>query len=314
MFFLFLSGLAFANVAKRPEFSLNRFFASRALRILPAYVFVSILSILIAPYYYKPGYYDKAGMDYIQCLFDGSALYHLYFVALIWYCYLLFPLLYRLKYTHGRLLSMIALGLLGHTITTIFNADRPPVAFSFLLPDLSWLFTSPTLLMWLEYFAFAVPFFQAGIWAGQNMESFRTFADHTRKYLPVFITLTGLVFYFVLSDFFTRLESGQSADEAGRIWRISVVIYAVSLIAVFTILPSRQSPDWLRKLSRCSFLVYLFHPFLIFATSRIPTLYQIPLVITLSWITASLLQEAANRSKIFAFLLGEGSRESKPLS
>lgn len=385
LFFLFLSGLAFSG--KKEKLSVPAFYKSRLLRILPPFL---LFSIIFSFYSEAPFHW----LDPVGWIFAGTAHYHLYFVAVLLYLYILYPLLREIPYRPSYLLTLVGLGLLIHLINSL-RYDAPlPVLMGFRLSDVGNLAleepgssNSPGSVIWLEYFAFAVPFFMAGLWMPEIVKrhSFLGTADSkatvafkqtgesarfltkpvtvddtdasgvrpvhndTKKELISIRRMTGLAgmaalvqnlqalipltwkrlrnvkwrtlikpalwvipvaagFLLVLNDFVAGYQAGLHPDPAGRVWRISVALYAVALILFLLTLPQASSPLWIKKLSRASFLVYLLHPLWIEATRFLHPWYQTQVVIPLSWLTALALHELALSVPQLGLLLGEGDR------
>lgn len=226
-----------------------------------------------------------------------------------------------------------------HLINSLRYQAALPVFLGFRLTDMGSLAleqpgSSDTAgsVVWLEYFAFAVPFFMAGLWLPDIIKKHGLSLDYSqlrdrwktgRSYwspslywpgsrntfqLLLRISLVAGGFLLVFNDFVSGYTVGLHADPAGRVWRISVALYAVALILFLLALPSLSSPVWLKKLSRASFLVYLLHPIWIDATRFLHPWYQTQVVIPLSWLTALALHELALSVPSVGRFLGEGDR------
>ena len=323
LFFLFLSGVAFSG--KRDKLSVAGFYRSRLLRIVPPFLLFSLLFFLISGDSFRV-------LDPIAWLFAGTAHYHLYFVAVLLYLYICYPLLREIPYKPSYLLTLVGLGITLHLINSLRYSAPLPVMLGFRFSDLGSLALekpgsgdSPGSVVWLEYFAFAVPFFMAGLWLPEivRRHSFLKL-DYSRfnagwsGWLKLFagngfqlilrFALVSAAFLLVFNDFVMGYQAGLHPDPAGRVWRISVALYAVALILFLVALPEGSSPLWVKKLSRASFLVYLLHPLWIEATRFLHPWYQMQVVIPLSWITALALHELALSFPPFGLLLGEGDR------
>ncbi|MEQ8350618.1 MAG: acyltransferase family protein [Leptospiraceae bacterium] len=329
LFFLFLSGLAFSG--KREHLTIAGFYRSRLLRILPPFLLFSLIFFLASGDSFEL-------LSPVGWLFAGTAHYHLYFVAVLLYLYLCYPLLREIPYKPSYLFTLIGVGIVLHLINS-FRYDAPlPIFLGHRLAELGDLTMEQpggadnrASVVWLEYFAFAVPFFMAGLWMPQIVQrhSFLKLSFQSRNLDPEgnglwtrlgnlkagslfqLILRGGLVvggFLLVFNDFVLGYKAGLHPDPAGRVWRISVALYAVALIVFLLALPQKSSPDWVKKLSRASFLVYLLHPLWIEATRFLHPYYQTQVVIPLSWLTALALHELALSFPALGFLLGEGDR------
>ncbi len=324
LFFLFLSGVAFSG--KKEKLTISGFYRSRLLRIVPPFLLFSLLFFLISG--------ESFGiLDPVAWLFAGTAHYHLYFVAVLLYLYICYPLLREIPYKPSYLMTLVGLGIGLHLINSFRYSAPLPVMLGFRLSDLGNLAMekpgsadSPGSVIWLEYFAFAVPFFMAGLWLpeivqrhsflklkySEDLKGFsgvlKQFAGRNSFHLFLRFALVVGGFLLVFNDFVLGYQTGLHPDPAGRVWRISVALYAVALILFLVALPEGSSPAWVKKLSRASFLVYLLHPLWIEATRFLHPWYQTQVVIPLSWLTALALHELALSFPIFGMLLGEGDR------
>ncbi|MCB1137841.1 MAG: acyltransferase [Leptospiraceae bacterium] len=346
LFFLFLSGVAFSG--KKDNLSPADFYRSRLLRIVPPFLVFSLIFSLYGPdpiHWYDP----------ILWIFAGSAQYHLYFVAVLLYLYICYPLLREIPYRPSYLLTLIGLGIALHLINSLRYQAALPIFMGFRLTDMGSLQLeqpgaegNPGSVIWLEYFAFAVPFFMAGLWlpeivkrhglalyfpefpartlatepkgsksdlekgvresASRTLQFLRSFSAGNWFQLGFRLLLVAGGFLLVFNDFVAGYSAGLHPDPAGRVWRISVALYAVALILFLIALPRANSPLWLKKLSRASFLVYLLHPIWIDATRFLHPWYQTQVVIPLSWLSALALHELALAFPALGLFMGEGER------
>ncbi|MCB1165606.1 MAG: acyltransferase [Leptospiraceae bacterium] len=335
LFFLFLSGLAFAG--KKEVMSPRDFYRNRLLRILPPFLLVSFIYAL------ESGEAISI-LDPLLWLFGGTAHYHLYFVAILLYLYLLYPLLREIPYKPSYLVGLFALGLFLHLINSLRYQSPLPVFMGFTLAPAGSLATihpgsagEHWTIIWTEYFAWAVPFFMMGLWMPEIVKRHPWLKPANQRAVTISepaamaemeavhqgqenspikrwsgfafrITLVFLGFLLVFNDFVAGYETGMHPDPAGRVWRISVGLYALALIFAMLSIPSKQPPVWVKKLSRASFLVYLIHPLWIEATKFLHPWHQTQIVIPLSWITALGLYELAVAIPGMGLFLGEGDR------
>ena len=354
LLFLFLSGFAFGvhpkwggqNVSNERNFVAFSagFYRNRALRILPPYILMSLVGFAILTVQNaiaKPEpiagnaaeYFAMAGalmLDFAVGLLDGRHMFHLYFVALLCYLYLLFPWIVRRSIGQARpariaarifasILSMLAVYLLVDPHNRHLQGQIPVVAQFAPLVQAQ---LSGHAISWLILGAYALPFFIGGVRVGQysrvqsaNKSDERSFTIPGRP--VVLFLLAGAAFAFVFFDFVHHVyETGQYPDSAGRIWRPSVVLYAALAVLILWTLTNHHlvtkvgtSGLRLRTLARLSFLVYLTHPLLQFAFSALPFEWRAPLILILAWPLALGLSMLARRYRLAAFLLGEGDRD-----
>lgn len=110
--FVALSGYSLALRYNTGKIDLKTFFKKRIFKILPPYLFWSLVAYLsIILFQAWPGY--QQNYPWWQIIFLGKADYHLYFVPMIIQLYLLFPLLLKLvkKYQAKFLVIIFALQL-----------------------------------------------------------------------------------------------------------------------------------------------------------------------------------------------------------
>jgi len=296
--FIFLSGLAFASSSTTDAVS---FYKKRALRILPPFLFVSFLYLV---------YHDQWSVQkFISSLHDGSASYHLYFVVVLFYLYLLFPFLRKVPFDARSISFYILFFTASNAFISFFAPEFWP--YSYLLPEKGQ--TMPvkgviqySMIQWLEYFTFGLPLFQAGIWIGLYQNKKKAFSW---SMLLLSMILLGIGFAIASGDFLFRISMGLHPDAAGRVWRTPVMIFGAAVIFFLLQIPHRESPALMKKLARSGFLVYLFHPFIIehFQSDLGNRPYHhFLMVIFLSWVCAILIHEVSVRIPYTGFVFGEG--------
>ncbi|MBX7056934.1 MAG: acyltransferase [Leptospirales bacterium] len=318
LFFLFLSGLAFGAHPQfggdsAAPFSTRSFYWNRALRIAPPYLLASLIGFFLG----------QSRHGFFSGLLDGANMYHLYFVALLLYLYALYPLLRRISFRPWKAALFAAPILLIHPLTAFADLGRHPL-LSVTPQELHSAFGEwsgmlhasggGALATWLIYFAYALPFFQFGIWTGQAGENRQSDSEDRRRRFQISSMLWLAAFCVVFFDFYTGVHAGEHPDPAGRVWRICVAIYALVLIEWMRSLPQQASHPLLKRLSRSSFLVYLFHPFIILALQDLEYKIQIPLVLGLSWGAGLALNWLASLHPLSGALFGEGDRQLAPAS
>ena len=302
--FIFLSGLAFARHRINSEFSAVKFYKNRAGRLLPPYILISLLAIY---------FFDTVKTEDIPMAFlTGGAMYHLYFVALISYCYLLFPLMRSIKPTKLNFsMLFICFTILQVTLAVFVPESANPVIIKYARNLFSISYTldiDKTIVLWIEFLSFAILFFQAGIWIGRS-------TDKHRERDTGFYSITSVImisaFIMVFADFIIRIHAGVHADASGRTWRMSVLLYALTWIFLLRNVNRNKSNPAMRRLARASFLVYLIHPLLINFTKTVgydyPIIYA-ALIIASSWSVALTLQHLALKFHLAGFFLGEGDK------
>lgn len=318
LFFIFLSGFAFSGLAGVHQLSTGRFYLNRALRIAPPFIGATGLALFLKG--------DLNFGSFFSSLPLGSAMFHLYFVPLISYLYLLFPLLRRLRPTPWSISALFLIALVLYAAMTLIVLDKPDDVLITLCggPDSAlcrWfniksLETRSTVYVWIRYFAFSLPFFQAGIWMGlpESRASLERFRAKRPRIAYLLLPLVGLTYALVFYNFHRGILSGLDADSAGIIWRLSVSFYAFAWIFAVSLLLRKGYHPRLSWLARCSFLVYLIHPFFIPWFRDWNPVHAVLPVLVLSWALAAGLQWLALKYTIVGLFLGEGDRLLAPLA
>lgn len=305
--FLFLSGMAFSSKAVSVKFNVSEFYQSRFLRIVPAYIFASIIGMVVIDV--KP--------DFEVIIFNllyGSSYYHLYFVILIFIFYLFFPMFRNIKYTNKNLLILFTLFLVLLIFSSWINPSVSPYFF-----NNKNIITDEKILLWMDYFLFGFPAFILGMWFGtlnkKKIQQQKLLIKKNRLVKSIgFILISFILIYL---DFFLRLANGLSPDNAGRTWRLTSFIYGLSIIYLFMGFAEKMPGEWLSKMSRAGFLVYLFHPFVIDLMK--PTWINHPYeyifwAIIFSWGTGLIIQELSIRYGMIGLIMGEGDKIFKKIS
>lgn len=268
LFFIYLSGFAFSRHPHlQNPFPWQRFYRSRLGRIGPLYLLSSLIF-----YFWK----NPIG-SLPEVLLLGSAHFHLYFLALILYLYLLFPLLRQLP-SSGPLTIIFFIMILVLLAMGFFLEGETTAVYG-----------------WFLYAGYGLFFFQLGIWGGQGKFS-----------VPARFAPLLLLFSFALLwvDFVIRADSGMPVDHAGRVWRPSVALFTLAAMAMI-----RRVPLWdtdLKQPARATFLVYVIHPFFMEGVSTWEPGIRFVLVLLTSFAAAWLLSSLGRRFRFIGLIFGEG--------
>jgi|GEM_PF-7101306 surface polysaccharide O-acyltransferase-like enzyme len=302
LFFIFLSGYAFGRHRLNQNFDTGRFYLHRFLRIWIPYFLVSVI------YYLDNG---TSADHFWWGILTGAHKYHLYFIPLISILYAIFPLLRKIPFSWNYLFMFFGVLVMVH----IFASDYQdyPIFLGWQTDFTDAVFASKYYNMEpYEMLIFSLFFFQLGLWSAREGKMPGT--EFLEKHISV---LSKTIFRFVLLliffgwtilDYYMRVSDGMSSDPAGRIWRIPVVFYAISVIFFMQNMLTRIQSDIIGRLSRASFLVYLIHPFILdyFRLWDVPILCLS--VIIVSWVLGYLATIISGKSIILGILLGDGDK------
>ncbi|MBE7438326.1 MAG: acyltransferase [Spirochaetales bacterium] len=268
LFFIYLSGYAFVRhpMLQMEPFPVRRFYLNRLGRIAPLY----LLSTLIFYFWKNPD------LPLAEALLLGSAHFHLYFLALILYLYLLFPLLRRLPVRGPWALTFFA------------------VIFALLVSGFFLEGPSTPGYGWFLYAAFGLFFFQLGIWAGQERIAL---PETAIRLIPIGLALLWL-------DFEVRASSGMLIDQAGRVWRPAVALFSLFCVAAVRRLPWERRD--LKHAARATFLVYVIHPFFMEAAFMLEPKVRFVVVLVSSFVLAWALSILGRRFPAIGLIFGEG--------
>lgn len=206
--FVILSGFGLAMSELSRPFSFVGFWQRRSLRIIPPYVFFSLVSIVLQPLFQSASLTDK--LTYLwQVSQNGSADYHLYFLAIVIQCYIFYPLLRQIPF------STLNLALLGAFAICLFTL-RWAVSLFDLFPAIApYLPDSNHCMFWLPYFLLGMWLAKAPNWFAKQVQKLTS-----RQWgwiWAISVTIEVSEFYFA------ALRMG-SADPAGHYGRPTVVL------------------------------------------------------------------------------------------
>lgn len=288
LFFIFLSGFAFANqvavgLTQGAVFQTRNFFYNRIGRILPLYIFSTFLGL------WATG--KLTFFELLRALPDGSAMPHLYFLPLILFLYALFPMLLRFRLKKNQLTLYL---LAGGSVLLLIEKWMPQIGLS------------PTVELWTVYALYGFFFFFFGVCFAFEQDFFSFIPIQS---LPGNVAVLIFLFAVVLFDFYGKLNSGSSPDHAGRIWRFSVAVYALFSIHFVSRFFRKGKHEFWSLLARASFLVYIIHPFLLLGLDKLSfwhPYWRFLITVSASWFLALGIQKLAKKNKIVGILFGEG--------
>jgi len=253
--FVALSGYALSKKYQTTHLELLSFYKRRSSKLLPMYLLWSLVFILLLstiPAWQNSG--DSPSI--LKLLLLGRADYHLYFVAMIFQLYLIFPFVQKLmaqqRFRHWTVMLMLIIQavfmiIIHRVMLESKTLDPKPWLASdqhqyFL--SLSWIGYFG-LGMWLSYFEQRVPF---------------------RNLIKMLVTATLFVGWFlVVNSAIKGIEAGGDPLYELRFTRFSILLYAASF-SYIVIVHQRVLhfiPDVAQKViswvGKHSYLIYLCH-------------------------------------------------------
>lgn len=264
--FFFISGygLFYTHPLEEP-FSYGRFLQKRLKSIALPYVVTSLLYIC---------YYSFTSQNpnlllpenVLFCLFFGTGVYHIYFLVILLWFYILFPL------WRGMMRVLEKMGLkLGMAILFVLQVALYQFSFVFWsYPD--WIADNPVLLNLCQYRLNYFPFFYLFVFmlGGVIARHYGAFDRLlTRHKLPIALFF-GLSASFNTWLFYrwTNLWGMPYEDTVNYLQQLSLpgLVFTLACILFFSLLLKQgwyPCKTALRKMSDRSFLIYLVHPFFI---------------------------------------------------
>jgi len=285
--FVILSGYALAkSEAKRP-FNLQVFFQRRLWRILPPYILFTLLNMIGRPQF-QTGNWLERGQQMWQALSTGSGDYHLYFLIIIFQCYVTYPILRRITFTAKRLyfLLVISLPLFSWCWISATLGYFPNIKIEF-----------PDVIYWL-------PYFQIGIWLTKDRGWISQLVLKTRS--RTWGYLFAIAATLELSEFYWTSVLKNAAEAVGHynrptvfllsltflLWALSWQGWQIKAFPQFYQNPSFQNlwqlmQSQIKTCSQASFTVYLTHVWILRAITPLEVFggfIYIPLALVTSWL------------------------------
>lgn len=249
--FVALSGFTLAYKYKDQEkIDFKEFFNRRVLKLLPLYIFWSVLIYLYLRFFgYLSG--EGVGSNWWQLVFLGRVDYHLYFVPMIFQLYLLFPFLLKLvnKYKLKFVSLLFVLEAYFYYLIGIHTEKIPS--------DQLW--TDQNTYVFFGAWVF---YFTLGIFLAKNMKLAKA-----HKYLAFIVAILGVIWNY--TNAIHLLGEHINLLVITRFTQVPVLIFATGAIVLTIVWGERLTklPGFLHKqlvqVGRESYLVYLMHTMLI---------------------------------------------------
>lgn len=293
--FVVLSGFALAKSEEKRPFAIKAFFRRRLWRIVPPYIIFSLLNI-VGQDKFQTATWPERGQHIWQSLSTGMGDYHLYFLGIIFQCYIVYPFLRCIPF------SLKNLSLLLVTTLTLFTLRWSSATFGFPEEIITFLPNGNHVIYWLSYF-------QIGIWLAKDAEWTNLFVSRWRSQTWGYWFAIAAI--LELCEFFFAATYKKSAEAAGHYARPTVV-----LLTLMFLLWSISWKNWqvksfpsfypnlktsfqsqIKNFSNASFTTYLVHVWVLRVIAPLEMFGSIlfaPLAISVSWLVGIALWQLMN--------------------
>ena len=285
--FVILSGFALAKSEEKRPFDLKIFCQRRLWRILPPYILFTILNISGGSQFLLADWSNR-GQQIWQALSTGMGDYHLYFLGIILQCYVLYPLVRRLKFSIIRLATLLLITF------SLFGLRWSSASFGW-FPDISkFLSDGNHVIYWLSYF-------QIGIWLAKDQGWTNSFVSKWRSHIWGYLFAIAAI--IELTEFYWMAILKNSAEAVGHYTRPTVVLLTLTFLLwsiswqswqIKSFLPFKSAftqKFWqaiqpqIKTFASASFTTYLIHVWVLRAIAPLAVLGGI-LYVLLAFITS----------------------------
>lgn len=294
--FIFITGLVlFYN--DEGTFSYKIFFSKRFKEVVVPYVIWSTLFEIASLFSTAGGWNRDTLLLYGQKLLTGKASYHLWYIAMIIQCYLLFPLLRKVI---RRAVSTIPVKLAP---VAMIVAGLLYIGLTFCVVPLSRLFAAldipvltPLFTVYADrnvlYFLF---YFLLGAFAGMNIGLWK---EWVRKwgliYWSLFVLLSGILLFSLVESFQTAAGLVIRFHSLSLLSPLMVAYCTVSIFAAYRtvmaiIATGSNMVPLISWLGTVSYGAYLMHPFILNFTYLSDPRWNVTVRTLISFVLCSLL-------------------------
>jgi surface polysaccharide O-acyltransferase-like enzyme len=297
--FVILSGFALAKSEEKRSFHLGNFIQRRLWRIVPPYFLFTLLNIIGRSQFQTADWLGR-GQQIWQALTTGMGDYHLYFLGIIFQCYVVYPLLRRITFTVKNLYLLLIITF------TLFSLRWSSAMFGWFSNIAIFLPDGNHVIYWLSYF-------QIGIWLAREQEWINQIVAKWRSRFGGY--LWGYVFAIAasleLSEFYWSAIYKNSAEAVGHYNRPTVVLMTLSFL-LWSI--SWQKFKELPKItllaktfSNASFTTYLIHVWVLRAIAPLEIvggILFVPLAAIISWAIGFVVWRLVKNKRWMAIAFG----------
>ncbi|PZU98455.1 MAG: hypothetical protein DCE90_04915 [Pseudanabaena sp.] len=283
--FVMLSGFALVKTEQKRPFNLITFFQRRLGRILPPYLLFSLLNLVGQPKINQSSW-NECIFQIWQALITGMADYHLYFLGIIFQCYVFYPLVRHIVFTPHNLYFLI-----GSTFTLFSWAWLTRTLGLFpnmqiMLPD------GNHLIYWLPYFVI-------GVWLAKDNHWIEKLVNRwDSRWWGYLFAIAATI---ELSEFYYAAVSKNAAEAVGHYTRPSVFVMSLMFLLWSISWQTWQEQDfpqsiqflwrkaqpYIQTFAQASFTTYLVHVWILRVLDPLEELGDLiflPLAICLSWL------------------------------
>jgi surface polysaccharide O-acyltransferase-like enzyme len=304
--FVILSGFALSkskSEENRP-FNLRTFIQRRLWRIVPPYILFTLLNIVGRSQFQTADWLGR-GQQIWQALTTGMGDYHLYFLGIIFQCYVVYPLLRRINFSARNLYLLLLITF------TLFSLRWSAGMFSWFSNISIFLPDGNHVIYWL-------PYFQIGIWLAREQEWINQLVAkwRSRSWGYIFAIAASLE----LSEFYWSAIYKSSAEAVGHYNRPTVVLMSLSFL-LWAISWQNSKPKisvvgfahhtnfWLdrKTFSAASFTTYLVHVWVLRAIAPLEIvggILFVPLAAFISWAIGIAIWKLIKNKRWIAIGLG----------
>ncbi len=255
--FVILSGFALAKSEEKRPFDVKIFFQRRLWRIVPPYILFTLLNMVGRSQFLEADWLEREQQIW-QAIATGMGDYHLYFLWIIFQCYVIYPLLRRINFSIRRLSALLLITF------TLFSLRWISANFGLFTGISSFLPNGNHVIYWL-------PYFQIGIWLVKDGGWTNLFVAKWRSH--VWGYLFAIAAILELCEFYWMAILKNSAEAVGHYTRPTVVLLTLAFLLWSISWQSRQAKSFststhklwqsiqpqLKTFANASFITYLVH-------------------------------------------------------
>ena len=292
--FVILSGFALAKSEEKRPFDLQIFFQRRLWRIVPPYILFTLLNVIGQSQFQKADWLER-GQQIIQLLSTGMGDYHLYFLGIIFQCYIVYPILRSILFTKWNLYILM------FVTFALFSLRWVSATFDLLVNITTFLPNGNHVIYWLSYF-------QIGIWLAKDHGWTSSLVTKWRSQSWGYLFAIAAI--VELSEFYWTAILKNSAEAVGHYARPTVVLLTLTFLLWSVSWQNWQKNKssiqklWqaiqpqIKTFAKASFTTYLVHVWVLRAISPLEIvggILYVPLATSISWLTGIILWQLLQR-------------------